>query len=132
MKPRLKLVVSDFHLGRGAYFRDGSRNILEDFHHDDAFISFLHYYSSGAYAESEVELIIAGDFLNLLQINYRGVHTYLMTERIVLDGLRQIVRGHEGLFDALKRFASRPGHAIAYVIGNHDQGMLFERPREYF
>lgn len=132
-RPRkYKLVVSDFHLGRGRYFKDGFRNILEDFNYDDAFIAFLHYYASGEYAEAEVELIINGDFLNLLQINYKGVHTYLMTERIVLEGLRQIVRGHAELFDALKRFAASPKHSVVYVIGNHDQGMLFEQPRQYF
>lgn len=131
MKPKLKLVVSDFHIGSGAYFKDGARNILEDFHHDDAFISFLHYYTSGSYAESEIELVIAGDFLNLLQINYLGVHTYLMTERIVLEGLKRIVRGHFELFQAMKRFANTPWHSISYVIGNHDQGMLFEKPRQY-
>lgn len=129
---KIKLVVSDFHLGRGRFFKDGTRNILEDFHYDDAFISFLNYYCSGDFAEAEVELIINGDFLNLLQINYKGVHTYLMTERIVLDGLRHIVAGHRELFATLKKFANAPSHSVVYVVGNHDQGMLFERPRQYF
>ena len=128
---KFKLVVSDFHLGRGRFFRDGSRNILEDFNYDDAFIAFLHFYSGGEYADADVELILNGDIFNLLQINYKGVHTYLMTERIVLDGLRQIVVGHAEFFKALKRFASIPGHSIVYLVGNHDQGMLFERPRQY-
>jgi UDP-2,3-diacylglucosamine pyrophosphatase LpxH len=128
---KFKLVVSDFHLGRGRFFKDGTRNILEDFHYDDAFISFLNYYCSGEFAEAEVELIINGDFLNLLQINYKGVHTYLMTERIVLDGLRQIVNGHAELFAALKHFAAQPNHAVVYTVGNHDQGMLFESPRQF-
>ncbi|MBI3556819.1 MAG: metallophosphoesterase [Deltaproteobacteria bacterium] len=128
---KLKLVVSDFHLGRGRFFRDGSRNILEDFNHDDAFIAFLNFYSGGEYVDADVELILNGDIFNLLQINYKGVHTYLMTERIVLDGLRQIVQGHGEFFRALKRFVSIPGHSIVYLVGNHDQGMLFERPRQY-
>lgn len=129
---KIKLVVSDFHLGRGRFFKDGTRNILEDFHFDDAFISFLRYYSSAEFEQTEVELVINGDFLNLLQINYKGVHTYLMTERIVLEGLRQIVNGHKELFEAMKLFAAQTGHSIVYVIGNHDQGMLFEQPRQYF
>jgi UDP-2,3-diacylglucosamine pyrophosphatase LpxH len=129
---KVKLVVSDFHIGRGRYFKDGSRNILEDFHYDDAFISFLHHYSTGEFHGAEVELVINGDFLNLLQINYKGVHTYLMTERIVLDGLRHIVAGHRELFDALRQFANTANHSVVYVVGNHDQGMLFERPRQYF
>lgn len=128
---KLKLVVSDFHIGRGRYFRDGSRNILEDFNYDDAFIAFLYFYSSDEYAQAEVELIINGDFFNLLQINYKGVHTYLMTERIVLDGVKQSVAGHPELFAALRRFAAQPNHSIVYIVGNHDQGMLFEKPRQF-
>jgi UDP-2,3-diacylglucosamine pyrophosphatase LpxH len=130
-KTKLKLVVSDFHIGRGRYFKDGARNILEDFNYDDSFVAFLYHYSTEEYADAEVELIINGDFLNLLQINYMGVHTYLMTERIVLEGVHQAVRGHPELFQALRRFAATPRKSIVYVIGNHDQGMLFERPRQF-
>jgi UDP-2,3-diacylglucosamine pyrophosphatase LpxH len=129
---KIKLVVSDFHIGSGLYFRDGTRNILEDFQYDDAFISFLNYYSLGEYYEANVELIINGDFLNLLQINYKGVFTHLLTERIVLDGLRQSFQGHRALFEALKRFAKAPNHKISYVIGNHDQGMLFSKAQKLF
>jgi len=128
---KYKLIVSDFHLGSGRYFRDGSRNILEDFNYDDAFVSFLNHYCTGEFANAEVELIINGDFLNLLQINYKGVHPYLMTERIVLEGVRQTVQGHLELFDGLKKFAAVPHHSIVYVVGNHDQGLLFEKPRQY-
>ncbi len=131
-KNKIKLVVSDFHVGSGGYFKDGTRNILEDFNYDDAFIAFLNYYSTEDYSETEVELIINGDFFNLLQINYKGVHTYLLTERIILDGLKSSVQGHRDLFLAMKNFAQTPKHSIIYIIGNHDQGMLFEKPREYF
>lgn len=129
---RLKLVVSDFHIGQGRYFKDGTRNILEDFQYDDQFIAFLKYYSSNDYHDAEVELIINGDFLNLLQISYHGVHTYLMSERIIVDGLRRIVAAHRELFAALKAFAASPNHSVCYVVGNHDQGMLFEGARKLF
>lgn len=129
---RIKLVVSDFHIGDGRYFNDGTRNILEDFQYDDQFVAFLYHYSSGEYSDMEVELVINGDFLNLLQINYKGVHTYMMSERVVVEGLRRIVHSHEETFTALRRFAAQPNHSIAYVIGNHDQGLLFENARRYF
>lgn len=118
-------------MGPGRYFKDGSRNILEDFNYDDSFIAFLDYYSQGEFQEASVELILNGDFFNLLQVNYMGVHTYLMTERIVLYGLQQAVNGHSELFEALKRFAKVPGHTLTYIVGNHDQGMLFEKPRRF-
>jgi UDP-2,3-diacylglucosamine pyrophosphatase LpxH len=127
---RVKIVVNDFHLGKGVLLKDGTVNILEDFRHGRSFVEFLNYYSSGEFAECEVELIINGDFLNLLQIDYLGIHTYLVTEKMVGYFTRAIIAGHSAVFQALKEFAEGPHHAIAYVIGNHDVGLLFDLPRK--
>jgi UDP-2,3-diacylglucosamine pyrophosphatase LpxH len=124
-RAKLRLVVSDFHLGKGRYFSDGTQNILEDFIYDREFAEFLDYHCRGDYAEAEVELILNGDILNLLQIDTYGVHTHLITERSVVRGLHKIIEGHREFFDALKRWSLTPGHTISYVIGNHDVGMIF-------
>lgn len=129
MGHRLKLVVSDFHLGKGRFLRDGTVNILEDFNYGVKFVEFLRYYSEGHFAEANVELVINGDFLNLLQTDYLGVHTSLVTERITVYQVRSIIAGHAEVFDALRDFASARNHAIAYVIGNHDQALLFPAAR---
>ena len=131
-KPKYKLVVSDFHLGKGRVFADGTQNILEDFFYDREFAEFLNYHRSGAYAEAEVEIVLNGDILNLLQIDTYGVFTHLMTERSVIRAVERIVEGHPDFFQALRRFVSTPGHSIAYVIGNHDVGMLWPGPRRVF
>lgn len=131
-RPKYKVVVSDFHLGKGRYFRDGTQNILEDFIYDREFAEFLTYYRSGSYADADVELILNGDILNLLQIDTYGVHTHLITERSVVRSLEKIIQGHPEFFHALKRFASTPGHTISYVIGNHDAGMLWTGPKRLF
>ncbi len=127
---RIKIVVSDFHLGKGAILSDGTANILEDFHFGRKFVEFLNFYSSGEYADDEVELIINGDFLNLLQVDYLGIHTYLVTEKMVNHGVRSIIAGHPEVFDALRAFAEMPNHEIAYIIGNHDIGLLWDGPRK--
>ncbi|MGK5082495.1 hypothetical protein WDW37_04240 [Bdellovibrionota bacterium FG-1] len=129
---RYKLIVSDFHLGKGRYFRDGTQNILEDFIYDREFSEFLSFHRLGDYASAEVELILNGDILNLLQIDTFGVHTHLITERSVVRGVEKIVAGHSEFFLALRRFAAAPGHSISYVIGNHDAGMLFMGARRAF
>lgn len=127
---RIKIIVNDFHIGKGPLLKDGTINILEDFRFGKSFADFLDYYSKGDYEHCEVELIINGDFLNLLQIDYLGIHTYLVTERMVNHSVRSIIAGHAEVFDALREFASRPNHTIAYVIGNHDIGLLFDGPRK--
>ena len=130
--PKYKLVVSDFHLGKGRHFPDKTQNILEDFIYDREFAEFLNYYRLGPYAEAEVELVLNGDILNLLQADSWGVHTHLMTERSVVRAVERIVAGHPEFFQALKRFAGTPGHSISYIVGNHDVGMLWPAPQKTF
>jgi UDP-2,3-diacylglucosamine pyrophosphatase LpxH len=128
---KIKLVVSDFHLGKGHILPDGSINIFEDFYYDEKFKEFLEYYSAGEFADDiDVELIINGDFLNLIQTDYKGHHTHIITENIDLYKLRTIVDGHKSLFDALKKFATLPNRRITYIVGNHDQGMLWQKTRD--
>jgi UDP-2,3-diacylglucosamine pyrophosphatase LpxH len=131
-KPRYKLVVSDFHLGKGRYFADGTQNILEDFVYDREFAEFLAFYRTGAFLEAEVELILNGDILNLLQMDTYGVHTHLITERSIMIAIRKIVAGHPEFFQALRRWAATPGHTISYTVGNHDAAMLWPGARKEF
>src|SRR3954452_7647311 len=104
------MVVSDFHLGKGRYFLDGTQNILEDFIYDREFSEFLTYHRSNQFETAEVALILNGDILNLLQIDTWGVHTHLITERSVIRAVEKIVMGHPEFFQALREFAMTPHH----------------------
>ncbi len=131
-RPRYKLVLSDFHLGKGRYFRDGSPNLLEDFVYDREFAEYLDHYRSGEFQNADVELILNGDILNLLQMDTYGVYTPLFTERSTERSVRRIVQGHPEFFEALRRWSATEGHTIGYVVGNHDVGMLWPSPRRVF
>jgi len=122
---KIKLVVSDFHLGSGHRNPDGSLNILEDFFHDREFIEFLEYYSSAFYEDAEVELIINGDFFNLLQIDFDEVDPDVVTELTALRRMRRIMNGHRAVLNAMRHFQGLPGKSIVMVMGNHDPGILF-------
>src|SRR5690606_28908267 len=117
---KIKLVVSDLHVGAGKVLRDGNINSLEEFYYDERFAEFLNYYTTGEFAESEVELILNGDILNLLQVDYRGHFLSVVTESITVDTVKKIVEGHPIFFNALKAFAKNAKHSITYVVGNHD------------
>lgn len=132
MKKKLKLVVSDLHLGRGKTLEGGAINSLEEFHFDEKFAEFLHYYSSGQYLDAEVELIMNGDILNFLQVDFRGHYLTVITEPISLEVMEGIVKGHPVFFNALREFLKKEGKSLTYVVGNHDQAMLWPRCREYF
>ncbi len=122
---RLKLVVSDFHLGAGHRNSDGSVNILEDFFHDREFIEFIQHFSSGGYDDAEVELILNGDFFNLLMVDYEEVDPDVITELTALRRMKKILNGHRATMNALRYFQSLDKKSVTFVMGNHDPGILF-------
>lgn len=128
---KIKVVISDLHLGKGRVLENGGTNSLEEFYYAEKLIEFIEYYSTGAYRDTEVEIIINGDFLNFLQVDYRGHFLTVITEGIALEVLKSIVNGHLGVFKALATFASKSGNSITYVVGNHDQAMLWPACRNY-
>lgn len=128
---KIKLVVSDLHLGKGRVLPGGGNNSLEEFYYGDKLIEFIHYYSSGVFRDFEVEIIINGDFLNFLQVDYKGHFLTVLTEGVCLEILKSIVDGHKNVFKALTEFTSKAGNEITYVVGNHDQAMLWPACREY-
>jgi UDP-2,3-diacylglucosamine pyrophosphatase LpxH len=126
------VVISDLHLGKGRILPKGGLNSLEEFYYADKLIEFIHYYSTGPYKDYQVELIINGDFLNFLQVDYKGHFLTVITENIALEVLKSCIEGHRAVFKALQDFASKPGFSITYVVGNHDQAMLWPACRSYF
>ena len=121
----IKLVVSDLHFGTGLTNSDGSRNFFEEFYFDQKFVEFLDYYMSGEYKTMPVELVLNGDIFNFLQIDYKGHFVPVITESMTLNMLSRILEGHPEVFSALKHFAAQEGKTITYIVGNHDQGMIW-------
>src|SRR5688500_4973543 len=115
---RIKIVVSDLHLGKGRILPGGGNNSLEEFYYSEKLVEFLHNYSSGAFREYEVELVINGDFLNFLQVDYKGHFLNVLTEGVCLEILKSILDGHKNVFRAMSDFAAKPGNSITYIVGN--------------
>lgn len=128
---KMKLLVSDLHLGRGRVLEDGRLNSFEEFYFAEKLVEFIQYYSTGAFRDYDVEIIINGDFLNFLQVDYKSHFLTTITESIAVDILKAILRGHESVFKAMGEFLSQPYRKITYVIGNHDQPMMFQGCRDY-
>src|SRR5271165_3274101 len=82
---KIKVVISDLHLGKGRTISGGSTNPLEEFYYGERLVEFFQYYSSGQFKDYEVELIINGDFLNFLQVDFRGHFLTVLTEGVCLE-----------------------------------------------
>lgn len=128
---RIKLVISDLHLGKGRLLdNESSTNDLEEFLYDQKLIEFIQYYSSGEFQDVDVELIINGDFLNLLQVDYKGHYLTVLTEGVCCEMLQTVLDGHPEVFKSLAKFLEKPGKSVTYIIGNHDQALLWPACRE--
>jgi UDP-2,3-diacylglucosamine pyrophosphatase LpxH len=129
---KVKLVVSDFHVGKGKRLPNGAMNVLEDFFHDEKFKEFVEFYTQGPYEDADVELIFNGDMLNLIQVDYHGHYPVVFTENVAVAKTKSIIDGHPLFFKTLRDFLSQPEHSITYVIGNHDQEMLWKGAKTVF
>ncbi len=131
---KVKIVISDCHISAGRFF-EGRLNPHEDFFFDDELADMIEYFSHGEYGEKdgipvEVELVLNGDFLDFLNVPYRGEFEDAITEVVALHKLEAIISGHPRLMGALKKFASLNGKKITYLIGNHDADLFFQKVRE--
>lgn len=131
MKKKIKLIVSDMHLGKGKVLENGSVNRFEEFFFGEKFAELLDYYTSGQFRDYSVELIINGDFLNFLQVDYKGHFLTVFTEDVSLEILKDIVAGQPEVFEALRQFTAKEDNQVTYVVGNHDQAMLWPKLRSY-
>lgn len=134
-QPRYKIVVSDCHLSAGRYF-EGRLNPHEDFSFDNEMCELFDYYSSGEYGKTaeggdvEVELVIAGDFLDFLNVPIDGDFDDFITEERSLTKLDAILKGHPRVMEAIRRFASKPMKTVTYLIGNHDADLFWPKVQE--
>ncbi len=126
-------IISDLHLSQGQDAKTGTWHVLEDFKADSALCAFLDHISA---ANEPVELVIAGDFIEYLQIlphygpmspvDHLGTTEAQSLERtlVVLGQRPDIASGHPEVFQRLRRFM-QDGHSITILAGNHDIDLLW-------
>ncbi len=120
------IVISDIHLGAGAIV-NGKRNPLEDFDADQELVEFLNFYSQKDYQNMEVELIINGDFLDLLAVPFVPYFDdEFWSEKASLEKLEIILNAHPEVIEALKEFVATKNKSLVYIIGNHDAELIFD------
>lgn len=126
------LVISDIHLGAGAVV-NGKRNPLEDFEADQELVEFFKFYSEKEYQNMEVELIINGDFLDLLAVPYVPYFDdEFWSEKASMEKLEMILDAHKEVIEALVNFVETKNKKLVYIIGNHDAELIFKSLQDRF
>jgi UDP-2,3-diacylglucosamine pyrophosphatase LpxH len=142
MANKVKIIVSDLHLGVGFFDLDKG-NVLEDFIVDSTFARFLHDMKEESEIEgTDFELIIGGDMIEFLQApavdqfeprraysleNYRSSLEEDSARKIDL-----IIRGHPMFFVALREFIkpANPQRKVTIIKGNHDVELYWPAVKE--
>lgn len=119
---QIKVILSDLHLGTGNI--PGYVNPYEDFRQDERLVELIDYYER---REASVEIILDGDFLDLLKVCIRGEFPSEVTEDVSVEKVRRCIRGHPMVFDRLAQFLERGEASITYIAGNHDMDIAFPR-----
>jgi UDP-2,3-diacylglucosamine pyrophosphatase LpxH len=112
MVAREGYVVSDLHLGAGIV-----DPALEDFRSDELLARFIR-----RIARKDVTLIVAGDFIDFVQIppfELAPVEHLLWDAAASVAKLEAARQAHPMVFDAMAEFLAAGG-ALWYEIGNHD------------
>jgi UDP-2,3-diacylglucosamine pyrophosphatase LpxH len=121
---RFKIVVSDLHLGRGAEKPDGGMNPMEDFFSDEKFSELLGHYME-SHPDMDFELIMNGDIFNMIWPDDGASAPDEITEADALRTITEIFAGHPVVIGALRGFCSQRKHKLVFLIGNHDQGLMW-------
>jgi len=119
------IVVSDLHLGPGSNSGD-----YESFTEGTAFCEFLSYYAKNA-EYKQLELVVAGDFFDSIQVKLSGLLLDRVYEQHALEKIKRIVAGHPDVFSQLREFTNSSGRSVTFLVGNHDPATAFESVKSY-
>lgn len=128
-KKRTKFVISDVHVGTG--HKRGRPNVFDDFVDDDRLVELL-VRMGQQYGDHDLELIINGDFFDLLKVPVNGLFPEAITESLAALKVELCLRGHPKLVDGLRNFLRPAGRRITYLPGNHDMDMIFPAAQRVF
>lgn len=126
-RAKARLVISDLHIGEGRRNWDGSVNVLEDFTVDKKFAEFIDYY---LHSYDQVELVLAGNFLEMTQCRVLSDFPDMMFETYAAEIVGVVRDGHPQVFEALRRFMEKPSNRLIYLVGDSDLGILWPRVQQ--
>ena len=129
---KIKIVLSDLHLGSGMFNSNGEKNHKENFYFDRELIELINFFSMGKYQKAKVELILNGDILDFLTVHYKNTYLNFISEKVSVWKLKTIIEGHKKVFEALSEFVKKDGKKITYIVGNHDADFFFPKVQELF
>ena len=115
------IIIGDIEMGAG--------NATDDFIADTMLANLIVRLSKRIHP---IDLILNGDTFDFLKCPYAlpARYTRHVTAEIALKKLQLVVEAHTKVFQALKKFSSKKGKNIYFIIGNHDLEIAFQEVQE--
>jgi UDP-2,3-diacylglucosamine pyrophosphatase LpxH len=117
------IVFGDIEMGAG--------NLTDDFISDQALSKVILELSR---KKHPIDLILNGDTFDFLKCPSRlqpsTVYPRHITKKISLQKLNLMYEAHTQVFEALKKFVSKKGKLIYFIIGNHDHDLVYPEVRD--
>ena len=112
-------ILGDIEMGAGT--------LTDDFISDKALSSLILQFAE---KKHEVDLILNGDTFDLLKCPYivdnQLTYPRYNTEEVSVGKIRSIYESHPRVFEALRDFVKNSKHKVYFIIGNHDQDLLYK------
>ena len=123
------VIRSDLHMGLGKNQATGKWHATEDFRWPNAFRGFLDAISIEG--RNRVDLVIAGDFLELWQppndVVCKGPNSsYGCTIDEMKEIAAAVIKAHSKELEALRSFSARGQNCLYIIPGNHDASLVID------
>ena len=121
---RLVVSLSDIEIGNGGPFDDVP---------DSSFVAaVVRSYSETPFRELAVDLVFNGDTFDLLKTSIDGAHPVHISADVAVRKLALVLDAHPEFLDAVRAFLAAPAaRRVFFVVGNHDQELLFPEVQRY-
>jgi hypothetical protein len=120
---RLVVSISDIEMGPGGP--------IDDFPASAFLAEVLASYSRPPFDDLAVDLVLNGDTFDLLKTPLHGHHPVHVTAEIATAKLNLVLDAHPDFARGVEAFlAGRRPRRVFFVVGNHDQELLFPEVQE--
>ncbi len=117
------IVFGDIEMGAG--------NLTDDFISDEALSNLILEFSR---RENPIDLVFNGDTFDFLKcpslLFPKTFYPRHISRDVSLAKLALIYKAHQKVFDTLSQFVSREGKVVYFLVGNHDQDLIYPEVQE--
>lgn len=121
-EPRVVVAISDVEMGAGG--------VYDDYPNSGFLAQLLDAYCRPPFEGLQVDVVFNGDTFDLLKTPVDGTWPSRVNTTVAKRRMEKVASAHGDFFAGVRRFLEHPRHAVHFVVGNHDQELLFDSAQQ--